>query len=136
MGHPALASDPLFLSNALRVKHRQALNEAIAPIMARRTMSVWVESLEQAGVPCGPINDVGQVFDMPHAKARGLVVVQSREGLDGPLRSVASPIRLSATPTAYDRPPPALGADTDDVLSERLGLDDASLQTLRGEGVL
>jgi crotonobetainyl-CoA:carnitine CoA-transferase CaiB-like acyl-CoA transferase len=136
MAHPALAGDPRFLTNALRVKNRQALGREISPIMAKRTTSAWAEALEKAGVPCGPINDIGQVFDTPQAKARALVIEQSRDGLSKPVRSVASPIRLSATPPTYDRPPPALGADTESVLGERLGLDEARLEALRREGVL
>jgi crotonobetainyl-CoA:carnitine CoA-transferase CaiB-like acyl-CoA transferase len=136
MARPALAADPLFLTNALRVRNRQALEREISPIMATRTMSDWVEALEKAGVPCGPINDIGQVFENPQAQARALVVEQSRDGLSKPVRSVASPIRLSTTPPTYDRPPPALGADTDTVLGEWLGLDEAGVQALRRDGVL
>jgi crotonobetainyl-CoA:carnitine CoA-transferase CaiB-like acyl-CoA transferase len=136
MAHPALAADLRFLTNALRVKNRQALAREIAPIMAKRTIQAWIETLEKAGVPCGPINDIGQVFETPQARARSLVIEQSRDDLSKPIRSVASPIRLSATPPVYDLPAPVLGGDTDKVLGERLGLDDAGLRALRREGVV
>ena len=72
--------------------------------------------LEAAGVPCGPVNTLDQVFDEPQAKHRGLEIEQARADLAGPVRTVASPIRMSRTPVRYDLPPPALGADTDEVL--------------------
>ena len=73
-------------------------------------------ALETAGVPCGPVNTVDQVFEEPQAKHRGLEVTQARADLSAPVRTVASPIRMSVTPVAYDRAPPALGQDTDEVL--------------------
>jgi crotonobetainyl-CoA:carnitine CoA-transferase CaiB-like acyl-CoA transferase len=73
-------------------------------------------ALEAASVPCGPVNTIDQVFEEPQAKHRRLVVEQGRADLSGPVRTVASPIRMSATPVRYDLPPPALGADTDEVL--------------------
>lgn len=136
MALPALASDTRFTTNALRVAHREDLARAIAPAMSRRTTDDWIAALEAANVPCGPINDIGQVFDTPQAKARDLVIEQSRPDLAASIRGVASPMRLSATPPAYDRPPPALGADTDAVLGEALGLDAPALARLRGEGVI
>ena len=72
--------------------------------------------LEAAGVPCGPVNTIDQVFEEPQARHRGLEVEQTRDDLSAPVRTVASPIRMSRTPVAYDRPPPALGADTGEVL--------------------
>jgi crotonobetainyl-CoA:carnitine CoA-transferase CaiB-like acyl-CoA transferase len=79
-------------------------------------MAGLMSRLEAAGVPCGPVNTVDQVFAESQAAHRGLVVEQTRPDLAAPVRTVASPIRLSRTPVAYDRPPPALGADTDEVL--------------------
>ena len=87
-------------------------------------------------MPCGPINTVDQVFDEPQAKHRGLVVEQPRADLAGPVKTVASPFRLSETPVSYRHAPPALGADTDAVLGERLGLDAAKVAALRDKGVV
>ena len=81
-------------------------------------MAGLMAALEAAGVPCGPVNTVDQVFAEPQAKHRGLEVQQTRADLSDPIRTVASPIRMSATPVAYDRPPPALGEHTDEVLGE------------------
>ncbi len=128
---PAMAEDPGFTTNALRVTHRAALTARLAPLIAARSTSAWIEALEAAGVPCGPINDIAQVFATPQAQARDLVIEQHRSDLAGPIRSVASPIRLSATPVAYERPPPALGGDTTDVLERLLGLNKDQIADLR-----
>jgi crotonobetainyl-CoA:carnitine CoA-transferase CaiB-like acyl-CoA transferase len=133
---PALADDPRFSTNAQRVGNRGALAAALAPLVVARETAGWIAALETAGVPCGPINDVGQVFDTPQAIARGLVVEQRREDLAQTIRGVASPIRLSATPVVYDRPPPALGADTQQVLRDRLGLTDDEIETLNEDGIV
>ena len=132
LGAPELAGDPRFASNALRVEHRAALAPAIAALTAGRTMAELFAALEAAGVPCGPINSIEQVFAEPQAVARELVVQQARDDLAGPVRTVASPIRMSATPAAYDGAPPALGQHTDQVLGELLGAD--QLAALKAAG--
>ena len=73
--------------------------------------------LEPAGVPCGPVNTIDQVFEEPQAKHRGLEIELGREDLSKPTKTVASPIRLSETPVRYDTAPPRLGADTEAVLA-------------------
>ena len=136
LGEPALAEDARFATNALRVQHRQALAERIAAVTAGRPARHWVEAFETAGVACGPINTIDQVFEEPQAKARALVVEQRRQDLAGPVRSVASPIRLSKTPAGYRSPPPALGADTEAVLRGMLGLPADEIAALKRSGVL
>ena len=136
VGAPELGADPRFAVNALRVANRTALVEALAPLFAADATDGWIARLEAARVPCGPINSIDKVFDTPQARARDLVVEQIRPDLKAPVRTVASPIRLSATPVAYRRPPPALGADTREVLGERLGLDAAELDRLAAAGVI
>ena len=116
LGAPGLGADPRFLTNALRIGHRAALSAEVSALTAGLTMAALMAALETAGVPCGPVNTVDQVFQEPQAVHRGLVVEQTRADLDGPVRTVASPIRLSKTPVVYDRPPPALGQDTEAVL--------------------
>jgi len=113
---PGLGEDPRFLTNALRIEHRAVLTAELSALTAGRTMQGLMAALEAAGVPCGPVNTIDQVFAEPQAKHRGLEVEQARPDLAAPVRTVASPIRMSRTPVAYDRPPPALGADTDEVL--------------------
>ena len=135
LGAPDLGGDARFTTNALRVEHRAELVGALAPLFAPRTTDAWIAALEAAGVPCGPINTIDRVFEEAQAQARGLVVSQERADLSDPVRTVASPIRLSQTPVAYDRAPPALGQDTDEVL-EGLGLSKAEIADLRASGVV
>ena len=136
LGEAGLAQDPRFLTNALRVEHRSELAGRLSALTARRTTDAWIDILEGAGVPCGPINGVDRVFAEPQAQARELVISQAREDLAAPVRTVASPLRLSRTPPAYRRPPPALGADTEAVLAEQLGLGTEELARLRRAGVI
>jgi crotonobetainyl-CoA:carnitine CoA-transferase CaiB-like acyl-CoA transferase len=114
-----LAADARYATNAGRIEHRCELMGAIAAITAGWTMSGLMAALEAAGVPCGPINTVEQVFAEAQAKHRGLEVDQARHDLSARVRTVASPIRMSATPVTYNLAPPGLGADTAAVL-ERL----------------
>lgn len=116
LGRPDLGEDARFATNAARLAHRGDLSEAIAALTSGFSMKGLMTALETAGVPCGPVNSIAQVFEEPQAVHRELVVEQAREDLSEPIRTVASPIRLSKTPVAYDRPPPALGADTEAVL--------------------
>ena len=136
LGDPGLGADSRFLTNALRVEHRAALTGALSALTAGRTTTDWIAALEAAGVPCGSINTIDQVFAEPQAVARGLTVEQARGDLADPVRTAASPLRLSQTPVAYRAPPPALGADTRAVLKSRLGLGDEELEALRGRGVI
>jgi crotonobetainyl-CoA:carnitine CoA-transferase CaiB-like acyl-CoA transferase len=135
LGDPGLGADPNYATNAGRVERRAALTERLSALTRARTTAEWVAVLDAAGVPCGPVNSVADVFAGPQALARGLVVEQRREDLAEPARTVASPLRMSATPVRYDRPPPALGAHTDEVLEE-LGLSPNEIGEMRRTGVL
>ena len=117
LGVEPMGADPRFVTNALRVEHRVELSPTLSALTAGFTMKGLMAALEAAGVPCGPVNTVDQVFAERQAIHRGLTVEQSRDDLATPIRTVASPIRLSKTPVRYDLPPPALGADTEAVLS-------------------
>jgi len=116
LGAVGMGTDPRFVTNAARIEHRAEMTATLAELTAGHDMAGLMARLEAAGVPCGPVNTVDQVFAEPQAVHRGLEVTQTRPDLAAPVRTVASPIRLSKTPVAYDRPPPALGADTEEVL--------------------
>lgn len=128
-GHPEWAEDPRFATNAARVKHRDVLIPLIRQATVMRTTAEWIELLEQAGVPCGPINDLKQVFDDPQVQARGLRI-EMPHPTAGRVPLVANPIRLSKTPVEYRLAPPLLGQHTHSVLKEMLGLDEAEIEKL------
>jgi crotonobetainyl-CoA:carnitine CoA-transferase CaiB-like acyl-CoA transferase len=130
-----IAADARFASNGLRVANRVALTSALAPVLAARPTAEWIRTLEAAGVPCGPINTIDAVFDDPHVRARGAAQRMARE--DGTeMTLVANPIRMSRTPPTPLRAPPALGADTDDVLREWIAAADDDLVKWRGVGAI
>ncbi|MGY4533515.1 crotonobetainyl-CoA:carnitine CoA-transferase CaiB-like acyl-CoA transferase [Pseudomonas sp. TE3786] len=134
-GHAEWADDPRFANNKQRVANRAVLIPLIRQATVFKTTAEWVAALEQAGVPCGPINDLAQVFADPQVLARGLRV-EVPHALGGTLPQVASPIRLSETPVEYRQAPPLLGEHTEAVLQRLLGLDAAQIETLRQAGVV
>lgn len=134
-GEPQWADDPRFLTNKLRVAHRAELIPLIRQATVFKTTAQWVSELERVGVPCGPINDLAQVFGDPQVQARGLAL-SLPHALGGSVPQVASPIRLSETPVEYRSAPPLLGEHTDMVLETLLGLHAADIARLREAGVL
>ena len=122
--------DPRFLTNKLRVTNRAALIPLIRQATVFKTTAQWVSVLEAAGVPCGPINDLSQVFADPQVLARGLAI-ELPHVLAGLVPQVASPIRLSETPVEYRNAPPLLGEHTQEVLQRVLGLTAGGLDALR-----
>lgn len=134
-GQAQWADDPRFLTNKLRVAHRAELIPLIRQATVFKTTAQWVTELESAGVPCGPINDLAQVFADPQVQARGLAMSLPHL-LGGSVPQVASPIRLSETPVEYRSAPPLLGEHTDAVLERLLGLPVAEVCRLRAAGVL
>jgi crotonobetainyl-CoA:carnitine CoA-transferase CaiB-like acyl-CoA transferase len=135
LGMPDLPDDARFANNTGRVTHRAALNEIIEPIFRSRPKRHWIDALGRQGVPCGPVNELHEVFDEPQVRAREMVVTMPHpQRREMPL--LANPIRLSDTPVQYRRRPPALGEHTDEVLRELLGYDDARLGALRAGNVI
>ena len=136
LGEPGLADDERFAVNARRVENRTELVARLKTLTGSRPSADLIGLLEAAGVPCGPINSIDQVFAHPQAVGRGTAVRQERPDIPSGLSTVASPIRLSASPVSYDLPPPALGADTEEVLLAHLGLDEAGIERLRRGGAI
>lgn len=125
-----LADDPRFATNPARIANRIDMTSAIATVMRQRTTAHWLNVLETAGVPCGPINTVPQVFADPHVIARGAVQDMTRS--DGArVRLTANPIRMSETPPDPRLAPPLLGQDTERTLAELLGTSAEDLERLR-----
>lgn len=133
-GCPELAQDPRFRRNADRVRHREALVPLLAERLRQRRRNELLAALDAAKVPCGPINNLDEVFQDPQVQARDMTWTAAHP-LAPALPLVASPMKLSATPARLRRPPPLLGQHSEEVLRE-LGLDAAEVAALRARGVI
>ncbi len=133
-GCSELAADSRFARNADRVRHRELLVPLLAARLRTRPRAEWLAALEAATVPCGPINDLDEVFADPQVQARGMTLQTVHPHTDA-LKLVASPMKLSATPVQLRRPPPLLGEHTDEVLAE-VGIGAVERERLRGLGVI
>ena len=133
-GCSELAADPRFARNAGRVRERAVLVPMLAARLKLKPRAEWLNALEAAKVPCGPINDLADVFADPQVRERAMTV-DLPHPLAGSIRLVASPIKLSATPVRYRRAPPLLGNDSDDVLAE-FGFDPEAIAALRAAGAI
>ena len=130
-----LVADPRFATNGKRVENRAELTRLLEGIFKGRTTREWVEMLETAGVPNGPINNIKQVFEEPQVVARGLRI-ELDHPTAGAVPLVASPMRFSGTPLEFKAPPPTLGQHTDEILRSVLKLGDADIARLRAEGIV
>ncbi len=134
-GCPELAKDPRFATNGKRVENRAEMTRVLQELFLKRTKREWIELLEAAGVPNGPINDVAQVFEEPQVRARG-IKIELDHPVAGKLPMVASPMRFSETRLEYRLPPPVLGQHTEEVLREVLGRSESEIAKLRADGVV
>ena len=135
LGRPEWHADQRFASNPQRVKHRAALVALITSVTVTRSTATWIALMEQAGVPCGPINTLDQVFADPQVQARGMRIDMAHP-LAGSVPLVANPIHLSASPVRYERAPPTLGQHTDEVLAHWLELDAAAIADCRAKKII
>ncbi len=130
-----LVQDARFATNGKRVENRAALVPLLQEIFSRCTTREWVEALEAAGVPNGPINNLKQVFEEPQVVARGMKI-EVEHASAGKVPLMASPMRFSETPLEFRLPPPTLGQHTGEILQGVLGLDAAAIARLRDEGII
>ncbi|MCL1962283.1 MAG: CoA transferase [Desulfovibrionaceae bacterium] len=134
LGHPEWADDERFRTNALRVTHRGALRATLAPALMHRGRAELLAALDAAGVPCGPINDMAEVFADPQTRHRQIELhLPHSRGVTVP--SLRSPLCFSATPVEH-RAPPMLGEHSASVLAAELGIDEKRLQALREKAIV
>jgi formyl-CoA transferase len=130
LGSSDLGTDTRFATNSNRIRHRTELIPLLEPLIKTRCRDAWVDAFEAAGVPCGPINNIDQVFENPQVKARGIKVEIPHE-LAGKVSQVASPMRFSETPIEYRAAPPTLGQHNEYVLGDLLGMQADAIEGLR-----
>ncbi|MQY43003.1 CoA transferase [Epibacterium sp. SM1969] len=110
-----LPKDPLFATNPARLKHREALDEALIPAVKSKTTAEIIQGLEALKVPAGPVQTLDQVFTSDQVAAREMQI--SMESAAGDVDLIGNPLKFSRTPVTYRKAPPVFGEDTDDVLS-------------------
>jgi formyl-CoA transferase len=135
IGQPDLKDDPRFADNSSRVANRAALREVLDGAFAARDAAEWLVEFREAGLPCGPINAVPEVFEHPQAKARGLVL-EAEHPTAGTVQFPGFPYKFSETPAAIRRPPPRLGEHTEDVLVGLLDYAAEDVSALREREVV
>ena len=134
LGAAPLAADPRYARTSDRVRNRATLVPALAACFKQRSKAHWLDALEAATVPCGPINNLAEVFADAQVQARAMRVAVPH-ALNDSLNLVGSPMKFSATPVQIKRGPPLLGEHTDEILQE-LGIPAAERELLRAQGVI
>jgi crotonobetainyl-CoA:carnitine CoA-transferase CaiB-like acyl-CoA transferase len=135
LGAPELATDPKFVTNNDRVVHAGEIMAILASLFLKNKKAYWLEKLEKAGVPSGPVNDFEQVFADPQVRWRG-IEVKVKHPFEPSLSLIRNALTFSETPVKEYRYPPRLGEHTKEVLAERLGYDDAKIARLTEAGAI
>jgi crotonobetainyl-CoA:carnitine CoA-transferase CaiB-like acyl-CoA transferase len=134
-GRPELGYDPAYLTNALRVAHREELIPQIVELVKQKTTNEWLAVLESVGVPCGPINTLDRVFADPQVQHRGLTLHYPHPLVDE-VKLVSNPIRFEGEALNSPNPPPLLGEHTESVLTQLLNLDAKQQADLKTKGII
>lgn len=134
IGAPGLGTDPRFLSAKLREEHREVMNQAIDEVTKTRTAAEWVEILNEAGVPAGPIYKLDEMFNDPQVRETGIAQTLDHPKL-GKIEILGQAIGLSRTPAQFRRAPPEPGQHNDEVLSEA-GFTSAEIAELKSNRVI
>jgi formyl-CoA transferase/CoA:oxalate CoA-transferase len=135
LGAPEWAGDPRYDGNEKRVACRAELVWQIEERLALRGRDEWVAAFAGAGLPAGPINDIGQVFDDPQVRHRAMAV-EVDHPTAGRVRLPGIPVKFTGTPARVQGTPPRLGEHTDEVLRTVLGLGQAEIAELRASGAV
>jgi formyl-CoA transferase len=135
IGNAELANDERFATNPRRVANRDELIALLADIFVTEDGAIWLTGMTQAGIPCGPINTVDQVFEHPQIQHRQMVV-EVPHPTAGSVRVVGPPVIMSDTPAQVRSHPPLLGEQTDEILRGRIGLSQDEIARLRNDGAI
>ena len=135
LGIGDMLDDPRYATNAARATNRESLIARLGAVFLTKSYEEWEAILLPAGIPMGAINTIDRVVDHPQVEARGMLV-EHEHPVAGKVRMVGVPVRLSETPGAIRTPAPLLGQHTDEVLRDRLGLDDEEIERLRRAGAI
>jgi crotonobetainyl-CoA:carnitine CoA-transferase CaiB-like acyl-CoA transferase len=135
IGCPDLATNESYATNTCRVRNRESLIPLLQEILSKRNVSDWITLIEPEGVPCGPINNIRQVFEHPQVQHRGMRVDLSHPTA-GSAPSVANPIKFSRTPITYSKAPPTLGQHTKQILSRVGDFSESEIQKLGEKGII
>lgn len=130
-----LAIDERYATNANRIRNRDVLIPMLQSIMSTRTVAEWITLIEPEGVPCGPINNIAQVFEHQQVRHRGMRI-DLPHPVAGTTPSVANPIKLSKTPIEYTKAPPTLGQQTHTILSNIGGYTEADIRQLEEKKII
>ena len=132
-----LCENSKFKSNSSRVKNRKELNKIIGKTILKKTIKEWVQGLTKINVPCGPINNIKQVFDDPQVKSRKMKInMKHKKSKTGKINIVGSPMNFSVSKIRYKKTPPTLGEDTKKFLNKFLKISIPEIKKLKDEGII
>ena len=132
-----LCENSKFKSNSSRVKNRKELNKIIGKTILKKTITEWVQGLTKINVPCGPINNIKQVFDDPQVKSRKMKInMKHKKSKTGKINIVGSPMNFSVSKIRYKKTPPTLGEDTKKFLNRFLKISIPEIKKLKDEGII
>ena len=135
LGAEGLANDERYATNAQRLQHRTTLIPALSELFASACKRHWLDQLERAGVPCGPIQSIPEALADEHVRARGMVFsLPHSSGAMAP--QIANPIKFSRTSIRYRRAPPALGEHTEEILATELGWSAEQISASKQKGAI
>ena len=135
-GVPELATDERFATNSQRLRNRDDLIPLLAEVIVEKPTAYWIDGMEGAGVPAGPVFNLEQVFADPQVPARGMRIHMDHPSAGAGVDLIGNPVKLSETPVTYRHAPPVMGQHTDEVLEELLDLDARARDMLRADGLI
>lgn len=135
IGRPEMIQDERFVTNPKRTENQKAVKAILDTVFPDKTVDEWIEALDKAGIPCGPINSIEQVVNNEQVRARDMIV-ETDHPVAGKIKMAGIPIKLSETPGAVERPAPLLGQHTEEILSEILGISSEEVAQLKTQNVL